>query len=110
LSNFRMIPLYYGKGWTAAAIAAQQSFLTGLAGYISGNGAPANQQPMTRQYGVISATVAGAAQTGASDTGYLMNDGNVRSVIAGAMLSGTIPPYDEHNLIMLFPAPGFSLA
>jgi len=43
LRNFKIYPLYYGK-WSNADIATQQTYLNGLAGYLSGNNKPAGEQ------------------------------------------------------------------
>src|ERR1700756_180978 len=58
LSSFTIYPLYYGN-WGDTT--NQQTYLEGLTTYMSGQNAPAGQQPMTRQYGVYSVNVAAPA-------------------------------------------------
>ena len=59
LQGFTIHPVYMGK-WSKADIDKQQTFLTHLTEYISGKNAPAGQQPVLKQYGVGSASVAAA--------------------------------------------------
>jgi hypothetical protein len=63
LESFEICPLYYGK-WSDTEILLQQSYLVELAAYMSGENAPASQQPMTRQYGVNTVTVGPVATAG----------------------------------------------
>ena len=60
LQTFEIYPLYYGN-WGASEITTQQAYVVNLAAYMSGEGAPAGEQPMMKQYGVNQVTVAAAA-------------------------------------------------
>lgn len=106
LSTFKMYPLYYGT-WTQADINTQQNYLTGLAAYLSGSGAPAGQQPMMKQYGVLAASVAPAATAGAGATPTSLTEAQVRTIIHNAQAAGTLHAYDRNSLILVFLAPGF---
>jgi hypothetical protein len=115
LETFTIYPLYYGA-WSAADMANQQNFLQNLVDYISGKNAPAGQQPMLRQYGVNSATLAVCAAAkpacmtaspGAAPTTLSSTD--VTNIIHANQAAGNLPPYGPHTLIALFPAAGFTL-
>jgi hypothetical protein len=108
LEKFRIFPLYYGN-WSAADITTQQNYLVALAGYLSGSNAPAGQQPMMRQYGVVSATVAPSATSNPAATPVKLTGPDVRNIIHAAQAGGLLPAYSSSTLIMLFPAHGFSL-
>lgn len=133
LQNFTIHPLYMGK-WNAAEIEKQQAFLTHLAAYISGENAPAGEQPVLKQYGVNSATVAPAVHVNpdlepskyvssclAGSIGTYKNPpplpavaGNlyfcdIPQIIAKNQAAKKIPGYGPNTLIMLLPAVGFSL-
>ena len=45
LRTFTIYARYCGK-WSTDELAAQQNYLVGLAGYLSGSNSPADQQPM----------------------------------------------------------------
>jgi hypothetical protein len=107
LRSFTIYPLYYGN-WTSSEIAAQQSFLQGLAGYISGQGAPAGQQPMTKQYGVHNATVALAFTWKPTAQPTALSDDNIRSIISQAQDAG-FHGYGDEVLLMVFPAHNFTV-
>lgn len=51
-----LVSLYWG-GLTQEEIDGMQAYLNGFAGYLSGQGAPAGQEPDVNQYGVIGATI-----------------------------------------------------
>jgi hypothetical protein len=108
LERFRIFPLYFGN-WSAAEQSAQQNYLAGLAGYLSGNGAPANQQPMMRQYGVVSATVAAAHTASPTATPVKLSPADVLTIIHDNQRTGSLPNYSSNTLILLLPAHGFTL-
>ena len=56
LATPELVSLYWG-GFAQSEIDGMQAYLNGLAGYLSGQGAPAGQEPDVRQYGVTGATV-----------------------------------------------------
>jgi hypothetical protein len=106
LRSFTIYSVYYGN-WTSSAIIAQQTYLGGLANYISGVGAPAGQQPMMKQYGVHAATVGSGVNVTATPT--KLSDTDIRNIITDAQIADLIPPYRGDILIMVFPAHGFTL-
>jgi hypothetical protein len=124
LSAFAIYPLYYGN-WDAADISAQQNYLISLAAYMSGQSAPAGQQPMMKQYGVNQVSVAPYATSGIlnvpnqPDPGSGGSDpcssatclwqGDVRYIIQANQASGRLPAYGGAALIIVFPAHGIGL-
>src|SRR3989442_689456 len=55
LDTPELVSLYWGD-FAQAEIDEMQSYLNAFAGYLSGQGAPAGQEPDVRQYGVTGAT------------------------------------------------------
>lgn len=133
LANFTIYPLYLGK-WSQADIDEQQAFLKNLTGYISGDNAPAGEQPVIRQYGVYSAQVAAAAiaDTSLEPSKYVstclagsrgtykdppplpavagtLYFCDVPEIIAKNQKASKLPKYGPDSLIMVFPASGFNL-
>jgi len=133
LQTFTIHPLYFGK-WSKADIDTQQAFLTNLTGYISGENAPAGEQPVLKQYGVNSASVAAPvmASTELEPSKYVSSclartigtykhapplpavPGNlyfcdIPQIIATNQAAKILPAYGPQTLIMLFPATGFNL-
>jgi hypothetical protein len=108
LRTFTIYPVYYGK-WTGAEITAQQNYLTGLAGYLSGNGAPAGQQPMMWQYGVNKASVASAVTASPAAAPTKLSRDDVLKIIHDNQTNGKLPAFGPERLIMVFPAHGFGL-
>src|SRR5262249_48545462 len=108
LRTFKTYPLYYGN-WSSADITAQQNYLIGLAGYMSGNNKPAGQQPMMWQYGVNEVTVAPAASAGPRATPTRLSRNDVLSIIHANQMNGKLPAFGPTTLIMVFPAHGFGL-
>ena len=108
LRTFKIYPLYYGN-WSSADIAAQQSYLTGLAGYLSGSNKPAGQQPMLWQYGVNSASVAQAATASPSAAPVKLSRSDVLDIIHANQANGKLPAFGPNTLIIVFPAHGFGL-
>jgi hypothetical protein len=105
LETFKIVPLYWGQ-WTKAEIDAQQDYLTGLAAYISGDGAPKGQVPMLRQYGVNSASV--AAPVTADPKGVkAFAQADIVNIIKNN--AGKLPAFGFHTLIMVFPGKGSTL-
>ncbi len=108
LESFTIYPLYYGA-WTPAEINAQQAYLQTLTAYISGANAPAGQQPMTRQYGVNSATVVAAATASPSAKPKALTRTDVLNIIHSNQTAGKLPAFGPNSLLMVFPAHGFTL-
>ncbi|HYX70091.1 MAG TPA: hypothetical protein VE825_13220, partial [Terriglobales bacterium] len=105
LGKFEIYSLYWGQ-WTPAEIKAQQAYLTGLAAYISGVGAPKGKEPMLRQYGVNEASVKGH-WTAAPKAAKTLSQEEVVKIIQNN--AGKLPPFDDHKLIMVFLGKGSSL-
>src|SRR6266849_8862848 len=80
LTSFRIYPLFYGK-WDTNEVNAHYNYLNGLAGYLSGLNTPVNQEPMMRQYGVISVSVAPRATEALTVTAGAFPDDMIRSII-----------------------------
>lgn len=108
LESFTMHPLYYGD-WSKEDIEAQQSFLDNLADYISGKNAPAGQQPIVRQYGVVAARVAAAKTASPGAAPIALSYTDISNIIHANQLSGNLPPFGPHTLILFFPAHGFTI-
>ena len=108
LNSFQIFPLYYGN-WNSAEITAQQNYLIGLAGYLSGQGAPPSQQSMMRQYGVGFATVGPQVTANPTATPTTLKKEDIITIIHANQNGGKLPPYNLHTLIMVFPAAGFKL-
>jgi len=128
LETFTVYPLYFGNpsgpgAWSAALIGQQQTYLTHLVDYISGVNAPANQQPMLRQYGVFEAKLHPPAEATAPSTpsnpcysstasAYptTLTHSDIICIIKANQAAGTLPPFGDHTVIALFLAPGFFAA
>jgi len=109
LEQFTIYPLYYGN-WSQADIDAQQAYLKSLAAYISGDKAPAGQQPVIRQYGVMEASVASAVTASPAATpNPAMTRTELLDIIDTNQKNGKLPPYGSTTLIALFLAHGFEL-
>ena len=108
LETFTIYPLYYGA-WSEAEIDAQQIYLTSLTAYISGQEAPAGQQPMIRQYGVNSATLVAGQTASPSATPTALSDQDVLNIIHDNQATKKFPAYGPHSLLVVFPAHGFTL-
>jgi hypothetical protein len=71
LSAPKVYQLYYGTWWNSPVghnrMIANEAYVAAVVGYINGNGAPANQKPFLRQYGVNSATLATPPSAGIAD-------------------------------------------
>jgi hypothetical protein len=122
LKNFQIFPLYYGNWSNKSDIDAQQAYLQGLAAYISGENAPSGQQPMMKQYGVNSATVAAAKTSSAPFLGsskadpsgkctavYCLTNNDLLNIIHTNQSSGNLPAYGPNTLTMVFPSHGFGV-
>ena len=105
LKKFKIYSLYWGQ-WTPAEIKAQQAYLKGLAGYISGDGAPKGEEPMLRQYGVNEASVSGYA-TAAPNAKKTLSQQEIVKIIKNN--SGKLPAFDADTLIMVFLGKGSAL-
>ncbi len=108
LETFEIYPLYYGD-WSAADIATEQTYLTTLAAYISGQDAPAGEQPLIRQYGVNAATVAAAQTADHSATPKTLSRNEILKIISNNQASGKLPAYGPNSLLLVLPAHGFTL-
>jgi hypothetical protein len=106
LETFTIYPLYYGD-WSPADIETQQNYLKSLAAYISGKKAPAGQQPVIRQYGVMSASVATHVKYAAQTSPQILNRTQLVSIITTNQLSGKLPAFGPTTVIALFLAHGF---
>src|SRR5215471_19266267 len=94
LESFRMFPLYYGN-WSSTDLNAQQNYITGLAGYLSGQNSPSNQQQMMKQYGIAAATVAPPATASPGATPAKLNQSDVVNIIHANQANGNLPPYSS---------------
>lgn len=108
LESFKIYPLYYGS-WTKTEIADHHAYLASLAAYLSGVGAPAGQQPMTQQYGILSAAVAPAVTASPTATPVVLHPADVRNIVHTNQAAGILPAYGPQTLIAIFPAHGFSV-
>jgi hypothetical protein len=113
LKTFTIYPLYYGS-WSAADVTAHQSYLTGLAAYLSGQDAPANTYQMLYQYGVTKATVGSSKTVGmnTADCSTLKSTPPMlsRSCIVNIIKKYLPGYYSSTALIIVFPATGITLA
>jgi hypothetical protein len=104
-------PIYYGTGWTSAAIQAQQNYLTNLTNFMSGVGVPTGQSPYLRQYGVVAGFVAGATHiTSISGLTKTLNDSNIRTIIHTGQSKYGVAAYGPDILIMVFPDATYTTA
>src|SRR5260370_12467149 len=106
LATFKIYSLYWGQ-WTPAQIKAQQEYLTGLAAYISGVGAPTGEVPMLTQYGVYKASVATKVVTANPGAKKDLSQTDIVNIIKNN--AGKLPAFDAHTLIMVFLGKGSSL-
>lgn len=106
LESFEICPLYYGK-WSDTEILLQQAYLYDLAAYMSGENAPASQQPMTTQYGVISVTLGPVATAGTEATAKGLTRDELVNIIHTNQNNNNLAAFDAHRLIVVFPAHGF---
>jgi hypothetical protein len=108
LESFEIYPLYYGK-WTPDEIATHHKFLIDLAAYMSGQGAPKDQQPVLRQYGVNQVTVADAVTASPDAAGGVLEREQILEIIIGNQLTQNLPLFDAHTLIVVFPGDGYAI-
>jgi hypothetical protein len=108
LETFVIYPLYYGN-WSQAEIAKQQDYIVNLAAYMSGKNAPANKQPVMKQYGVDEVSVAAAAKAAPHAQTGILTKKDVRDIIARNQNRKNLPAFGDHTLIVVFPAHGFSV-
>ncbi|QUP56489.1 hypothetical protein GO998_22665 (plasmid) [Ralstonia syzygii] len=99
LSGVELVSLYWGN-FAQSDIDTMQAYLQGLAGYLSGVGAPANQVPVLWQYNCVCATV-GATFT---DTTAPQNatDQDVRDKLVSLQNAGSLPPFSDERLFLVF--------
>ncbi|MEA2605160.1 MAG: hypothetical protein QOF89_6152 [Acidobacteriota bacterium] len=108
LKSFEIVPYYYGP-WKSSDIASHQSYLVGLAAYISGANAPANSQTMLVQYGVTSAGAANpVTKTSVSAPSNWTTD-QALTAIHDAQKAGTLPQYSTNRVILLLLPTGATL-
>ena len=110
LGQFTVYPLFYGQGWTSARQQAVYAEIQGFCFYMSGGQNPLYEQPLTKQYGVASASVASPVWVSQSTAPFVMSDTDVRNAIHAAQAQSppAAPAYDLHTVILLLPGPGFS--
>jgi hypothetical protein len=108
LRTFKIYPLYYGN-WSNDDITAQQNYLEGLTGYMSGKNKPADQQPVTWQYGVNEASVAPAASDNSNPTPKTLSVADIQNIIQRNQNNKKLPEFNSNALIMLFPGHGFNV-
>jgi len=109
LEKFTIYPLYYG-GWTDAEIATWQNYLVDLAAYMSGDKAPAFEQPMMKQYGIDHVDVAAAvhASPNAKAGKAALTRKQVLDIIEAAQDDKNLPAFGSHKLLVLLPGDGFN--
>jgi hypothetical protein len=82
--------VYYGSWWNSpsghARLLANEQHVKNVVDYLNGAGAPANQVPYLRQYGITGANLATPPTTGVSDS--LIRSSNL-TVTGGTITSGT---------------------
>ena len=93
LQTFEIYPLYYGN-WAKSDITTQQTYVVNLAAYLSGENAPASEQPMMKQYGVNQVTVAAAATASPNAKPKALSRSALLSIIHSNQKSGTLPASD----------------
>lgn len=98
LKSIIIYPLYYGS-WDPNSRQAHLEYLNGLAAYLSGSGAPTGKQPMTRQYGLVSARVGPAVNVPNAPAD--VTPMNIEGLIHFEQSTGRLPPFDDHALIMV---------
>jgi Bacterial tandem repeat domain 1 len=108
LQTFEIYPLYYGN-WSESEITTQQNYVVNLAAYLSGENAPAGEQPMMKQYGVNQVTVAAAATASPKATPKVLSRKELLHIISNNQASGKLPAFGPNTLIVIFPAHGFSV-
>ncbi len=106
LESFEICPLYYGN-WSEAEILAQQTYVTALAAYMSGDSAPASQQPMMKQYGVSEVKVAPPETAGSDATPGGLTRKDLVDIIRTNQSANNLKGFDPNRLIVVFPAHGF---
>jgi hypothetical protein len=115
LTSFTIYPLYYGD-WSKSPHSIQDvhDYLVALADYVSGKGAPADQAPVLRQYGVLEAKVGPmAVASGKPIVAPAPNDNDpqrsesaqVRRIILDNQLSGKLPAFTPNMLIVVVVGP-----
>jgi hypothetical protein len=100
VSNVELVSLFWGN-FTAAEKSTMRAYLQGLAGFLSGTGAPANQAPTVWQYNTVCARVGASVDATSVPTGT-QNDGNLRAKIAALQAAGTLPAYAPERVIIVF--------
>lgn len=108
LRSFKIYPLYYGN-WSSDDVTAQQNYLEGLARYLSGKDEPADQQPVTWQYGVNEASVAPAETDNSNATPRKLSAADIQNIIKTNQNNNKLPAFNSNTLIIVFPAHGFGL-
>jgi hypothetical protein len=109
LRSFKIYPLYYGT-WNNDDITAQQNYLEGFAGYLSGKDKPTDQQPVTWQYGVYDASIAQAATDNSNPTPKTLSVTDIQNIIKRNQNDKKLPDFNSNTLIILFPAHGFKFS
>jgi hypothetical protein len=104
-----IVPLFLGNYWSTPTGAFDQLsttlYLIDLVDYISGVGAPADQQPYLTQYGITSASIQNAVNVAWPD-GQL-SDASIQSEIWSLKSSGQLPA-SPTAIVMVFPGEGIT--
>src|ERR1043165_3629618 len=109
LPTVRIIPMFYGSGWTSAELASTRTYLTELADYVRGAKNPAGKQTLYAQYGVTGAQVVTLPHCfGCADTNprVLTNTEITTAIHAIQNENGNF--YDPDEVFVLLPGPGYS--
>jgi hypothetical protein len=97
-------PVFWGD-WSSTETNAINNYLTGLAAYLSGTPTTSGQRgvdPVTRQYGVVGATV-GSGVTSTNKDGFsTVNEGDVLRKISQLQSQGSLPARGPNRLFAIF--------
>ena len=109
-----IVPLYWGKNandWVVGGNTVDDdpnlinAWIDGFASYVSGVGAPAGYEPVTKQYGVWGAERYGGSFTcnGSCSSGdSVISDAGVRARIQHLQATGVLPPTTANRIFVVF--------
>jgi hypothetical protein len=104
ISDAELISVFWGT-FTPAEITGMQAYLRGLAGYLSGDGAPQGSVPVLWQYNCVCAHI-GATFTDPSTPqlppGQQATDQNVRNEILSLQKAGNLPDFASNRIFIVF--------
>jgi hypothetical protein len=100
IASAKLYAIYWGD-FTSAQITANQTYLAGLASYVSGAGASPYNEPTVAQYGTLAARVIGSFTDTTLPTSSI-GGSDVLSHIQSLQSSNMIPAADPNTLFMLF--------